>query len=120
MRTRDDLPSIPSSATLADAIMEISRKGMGMTTILDEEGKLVGIYTDGDLRRSLENRVDLTTTPISAVMTHKPHTIKADRLAVEAVQIMEDHRISQLVVVDESNRPVGALNMHDLFRAKVL
>jgi arabinose-5-phosphate isomerase len=120
MRSGDALPAIAATATLADAILEITRKGMGMTTILDNEGKLAGIYTDGDLRRSLQQHVDFTTTLVSEVMTRKPHTVSADHLAVEAVQIMEEHRISQLVVVDEDHRPLGALNMHDLFHAKVL
>ncbi|MET0917424.1 MAG: KpsF/GutQ family sugar-phosphate isomerase, partial [Burkholderiales bacterium] len=120
MRSGDALPTIAATATLADAILEITRKGMGMTTILDNKGKLAGIYTDGDLRRSLQQHVDFTTTPVSEVMSRKPHTVRADHLAVEAVQIMEEHRISQLVVVDEDHRPLGALNMHDLFHAKVL
>lgn len=120
MRTGDALPAVTASATLADAVLEMSRKGMGMTTILDDEGRLAGIYTDGDLRRSLERQVDFRTTSVSAVMTHNPRTVKPDRLAVEVVQLMEDHRIGQLVVVDEDGRPLGALNMHDLFRAKVL
>jgi len=120
MRVGDALPSVDSSASLADAMLEISRKGMGMTTILDGDGRLVGIYTDGDLRRSIEKDINFRTTSVSAMMTPRPRTIKADQLAAEAVQIMENHRISQLVVVDENTRPIGALNMHDLFRAKVL
>jgi len=120
MRSGEALPAVAASATLADAVLEISRKGMGMTGILDDDGRLAGIYTDGDLRRSLEKHVDFRTTAISMVMTRNPRTVKPDQLAVAAVQVMEDHRISQLVVVDEDNRPVGALNMHDLFSAKVI
>jgi arabinose-5-phosphate isomerase len=104
----------------AEAVLEMSRKGMGMTTIVDDRTRLAGIYTDGDLRRSLQNHVDFRTTAIAMVMTRHPRTVKPDQLAVEAVQIMEDHRISQLVVVDNDNRPVGALNTHDLFSAKVI
>jgi arabinose-5-phosphate isomerase len=120
MRTGAALPAVPESAALADAVLEISRKGMGITSILGVDGTLVGVYTDGDLRRSLEKRVDFRTTGVSEVMTRNPRTVKAERLAAEAVQIMEDFRISQLIVVDDDNRPVGALNMHDLFRAKVI
>jgi arabinose-5-phosphate isomerase len=120
MRTGDALPAVPAAATLAEAVLEISRKGMGLTSVLNPDGTLVGVYTDGDLRRSLEKLVDFRTTCITEVMTRNPRTVKTERLAAEAVQIMEDHRISQLIVVDEENRPVGALNMHDLFRAKVI
>jgi arabinose-5-phosphate isomerase len=120
MRSGEALPAVPLSATLADAVLEISRKGMGITSVLGPDGALVGVYTDGDLRRSLEKHVDFGTTCIADVMTRNPRTVKAERLAAEAVQVMEDHRISQLIVVDDENRPVGALNMHDLFRAKVI
>jgi arabinose-5-phosphate isomerase len=120
MRTGEALPAVPVAATLAEAVLEISRKGMGITSVINPDGTLVGVYTDGDLRRSLEKLVDFRTTCISEVMTRNPRSVKAERLAAEAVQIMENHRISQLIVVDEENRPVGALNMHDLFRAKVI
>jgi arabinose-5-phosphate isomerase len=120
MRGGASLPAVPETATLAEAVLEMSRKGMGMTTIVDDRTRLAGIYTDGDLRRSLQNHVDFRTTAIAVVMTRHPRTVKPDQLAVEAVQIMEDHRISQLVVVDNDNRPVGALNTHDLFSAKVI
>lgn len=120
MRSGDALPAVSVTATLADAILEISRKGMGMTTVIDSDGHLAGIYTDGDLRRSLEKEIDFRTTPVSQVMTRSPRTIQADQLAVEAVQVMESHRVNQLVVVDGEHRPVGALNMHDLFQAKVV
>lgn len=120
MRSGEALPAVPDSATLAEAVLEISRKGLGITSVLREDGRLVGVYTDGDLRRSLERHVDFRTTRIAEVMTRHPRTVKAERLAAEAVQIMEDNRISQLIVVDDDDRPVGALNMHDLFRAKVI
>jgi arabinose-5-phosphate isomerase len=120
MRTGEALPAVPAASTLAEAVLEISRKGMGLTSVLNPDGTLAGVYTDGDLRRSLEKLVDFRTTCITEVMTRNPRTVKTERLAAEAVQIMEDHRISQLIVVDEENRPVGALNMHDLFRAKVI
>ena len=120
MRSGEALPAVPTSATLADAVLEISRKGLGITSVVGEDGKLAGVYTDGDLRRSLEKHVDFRTARIAEVMTRNPRTVRAERLAAEAVPIMEENRISQLIVVDDENRPVGALNMHDLFRAKVI
>jgi arabinose-5-phosphate isomerase len=120
MRQGTAVPAVPSTALLPDAILEISRKGMGMTAILDPDGRIAGIFTDGDLRRTLEKPLDLRNVPIEQVMSARPRTIGPDRLAVEAVKLMEDHRISQVLVADEDNRLVGALNMHDLFRAKVL
>lgn len=120
MRQGTAVPAVPSTALLPDAILEISRKGMGMTAILDPDGRIAGIFTDGDLRRTLEKPLDLRNVRIEQVMSARPRTIGADRLAVEAVKLMEDHRISQVLVADEDNRLVGALNMHDLFRAKVL
>jgi arabinose-5-phosphate isomerase len=120
MRRGDAIPSVRRGALLSEAVLEISRKGMGMTAILDDEGRVAGIFTDGDLRRLLERPIDLRATPIERVMTAQPRVIRPDRLAVEAVKLMEDHRISQILVVDEDRRLVGALNMHDLFRAKVI
>jgi arabinose-5-phosphate isomerase len=120
MRQGAAMPSVPIGALLPEAILEISRKGMGMTAILDTDGRIAGIFTDGDLRRTLEKPLDLRTLPIQQVMSPRPRTIQSDRLAVEAVKLMEDHRISQVLVADQDNRLIGALNMHDLFRAKVL
>jgi arabinose-5-phosphate isomerase len=120
MRSGEAVPAVASDASLAQAVLEISRKGMGMTAILDEHGRVEGIFTDGDLRRALEKPFDLRTTPVKQVMTANPHTIRTERLAAEAVKVMEDHRISQILVVDADRRLVGALNMHDLFRAKVI
>jgi arabinose-5-phosphate isomerase len=120
MRTGDALPIVPRSALLPQAILEISRKGMGMTAVVEADGKVAGIFTDGDLRRTLERPIDVRTLPVAQVMTAQPRTIHAEQLAVEAVKLMEDCRISQILVVDSDFRLVGALNMHDLFRAKVL
>ena len=120
MRRGDAVPAVPHSALLREAILEVSRKGMGMTAIVDAHGRVAGIFTDGDLRRTLEKPIDLRTVAVEQVMTTSPRTIRPDRLAVEAVKLMEDHRISQVLVVDEDDRLVGALNTHDLFRAKVL
>jgi arabinose-5-phosphate isomerase len=120
MRTGDALPTVPRQASMSHAILEMSRKGMGMTAVLEADGRVAGIFTDGDLRRALDKAVDLRTTPIESVMSANPRTIRADRLAVEAVRLMESHRITQVLVVDEANRLRGALHMHDLFRAGVV
>ena len=120
MRREDAVPAVCDDASLADALLEMSRKGMGMTAIVDGERRVRGIYTDGDLRRTLEEAVDFRNTPVASVMTKNPKTIAAQRLAAEAVQFMERFRITQLLVADESGRLVGALNMHDLLRAKVI
>ncbi|HSB49657.1 MAG TPA: KpsF/GutQ family sugar-phosphate isomerase [Burkholderiales bacterium] len=120
MRTGEQAPRVAHTASAQEAMLEVSRGRMGMTTVLDAAGRVVGIFTDGDLRRSLEKGVDLRRTPISEVMTRGPRTIGPGRLAAEAVEIMERLKINQLVVVDEDEKLLGALNMHDLFRAKVI
>ena len=102
-------------------LVEMSRKRLGMTSVVDDAGRLIGLFTDGDLRRTLDDaRVDLRGTPISAVMTRTPKTIGSDALAVEAAQLMETHKINALVVIDADRRVVGALNIHDLLRARVV
>jgi len=120
MHSEKGIPAVNQNATLAEAVLEISRKGLGMTAIVDEDRQVVGIYTDGDLRRTLEKNVDFTATVISSVMSRNPHSILPDALAAEAVQIMEQYNISQVLVIDSDNKLVGALNMHDLLRAKVI
>jgi arabinose-5-phosphate isomerase len=120
MRTGEGAPHIRQGATLMDAVLEMSRGRMGMTAILDHAGRVVGIFTDGDLRRTLEKGADLRATPIDEVMGQAPRTITAERLAAEAVEIMERNKVNQILVVDEEKRLVGALNMHDLFKAKVI
>jgi arabinose-5-phosphate isomerase len=120
MRTGADVPSVSERATLAEAVLEVSKKRMGMTAVVDDAGRLVGIFTDGDLRRSLERGGDIRATPITAVMTRHPRTIRPEALAAEAVELMEVRKSTQLPVVDATGALVGALNIHDLFRAKVL
>ncbi|HLY95874.1 MAG: KpsF/GutQ family sugar-phosphate isomerase [Sideroxydans sp.] len=120
MHSDDRIPAVPQDATLADAVLEISRKGLGMTAIVDDDQRLLGIYTDGDLRRTLEKKVDFSTTPVSSLMSHNPRSISPDALAVDAVQLMEQYNISQLPVVDADKKLVGALNMLDLLKAKVI
>jgi len=120
MRRGEDLPSVRDNATFKQALLEISRGRMGMTAVLDAEGKLRGIFTDGDLRRALEKGLNFDKTLVTDVMTAGPRAIRPEALAVEAVQLMERHKVNQMLVVDEQGRLVGALNMHDLFRAKVI
>ena len=120
MRTGENAPRVAQTATAMVGMLEISRGRMGMTAVLDEHGRVTGIFTDGDLRRSLEKGVDLRSAPITDIMTRGPRTIRPDKLAAEAVQIMERYKVNQLVVVDEDQKLLGALNMHDLFRAKVI
>ena len=120
MRTGDDVPRVGEGVTLVDALREMTRKRMGMTAVVDRGGRVVGIFTDGDLRRALERSVDLRSASLGDVMTREPRTIQAGKLAVEAVEMMERHKINQLLVVDERDELTGALNMHDLFRAKVI
>ncbi len=120
MHTHASIPAVREDATLAEAVLEISRKGLGMTAIVDASHHLLGIYTDGDLRRTLEKKLDFNTTPVNTVMSRTPRNISPDALAVEAVQLMEQYNISQLLVVDASKKVVGALNMHDLLKAKVI
>jgi arabinose-5-phosphate isomerase len=120
MRTGDQLPSLPVTATVSDALFQLTSKRMGMTAIVDDDGRVAGIFTDGDLRRVLERTGDFRHLPIAEVMTRAPRTIAADHLAVEAVELMERHRINQLLVVDETGKLIGALNMHDLFSKKVI
>ena len=119
MRRIDAVPSVGENATVAEAVLAISRGGMGMTAIVTDQSAVVGIFTDGDLRRALEKIVDLRRTPVTQVMSRNPRTIGPDRLAAESAQMMEEHKISQILVV-ENGVLVGALNTHDLFRAKVI
>jgi arabinose-5-phosphate isomerase len=120
MRGGDDVPRVADGAALVDALREMTRKRMGMTAVVDRAGHVVGIFTDGDLRRALERGADLRAVALVDVMTRNPRTIEAGKLAVEAVEMMERHKINQLLVVGDAGELTGALNMHDLFRAKVI
>ena len=120
MRSGDDVPAVSLDATLPEAILEITRKRLGMTAVLKHSGKVAGIFTDGDLRRTVEKIPDLRAAKITEVMSPAPYLIRPQALAVEAVELMERHKINQLLVVDDQGVLVGALNMHDLFRAKVV
>jgi len=120
MRTGNDVPVVAEGVALADAVLEISRRRLGMTAVVAAGRRLVGIFTDGDLRRSLERGVDIHRTRVEEVMTPNPRTIGPEALAAEAVELMESHRITQLPVIDGDGRIIGALNIHDLLSAKVL
>ena len=120
MHEGSQIPLVTESATISAALLEISQKGLGMTGIRDSNGRLAGIFTDGDLRRILDQRIDIHQTLISSVMTRNCVTIRAEMLAAEALKIMEQKKINALMVVTADHVPVGALNMHDLLRAGVL
>jgi len=120
MRTGDAVPHVTSDALLRDALLEMTSKGMGMTGVTDKDGKLLGILTDGDLRRLLNRNIDVHTAPVTEVMTPDPKTTRADRLAAEIVALMRANKIYVLFVVDDRQRVIGALNMHDLLRAGVV
>jgi arabinose-5-phosphate isomerase len=120
MRTGEQIPAVSPDDTLRDGLLEMSRKGLGMTAIVDADRRVLGVYTDGDLRRTLDRPVDVRTVTMREVMTPNPKTISPRVLAAEAVHMMETARITQLLVVDETNVLIGALNVHDLFRAGVM
>lgn len=120
MRSGPDAPRVFTTATLTDALLEMSRGRMGMTAVVDANQVVKGIFTDGDLRRAIEKGQDLRKTAITGIMSPNPRTIGPDRLAAEAVEIMERGKVTQLLVVDDSTRLLGALNIHDLFRGKVV
>ena len=120
MHTGDALPQVPRGILLRDALLEMTRKGLGMTVVMEPDGRLAGIFTDGDLRRTLDRDIDVRNASIDSVMTTHGKTARAEMLAAEALKIMEDNKINSLVVVDTDDRPIGALNMHDLLRAGVM
>ena len=121
MHAGDDVPRVPGDATLGDVLVEMSRKRLGMSAVVDDDGRLLGLYTDGDLRRTLAvPGIDVHGTRIAGLMTRSPVTIDADALAVEAARLMETHKINGLMVLDGEGRVVGALNIHDLLRARVV
>ena len=120
MHADQEVPMVQPDTPLAAALVEMTEKKLGMTTVVNEQGGLAGIFTDGDLRRALDRQLDVHTATIDEVMTRHCRTVTPNQLAAEAVRIMEDNKILVLVVVDDANQPVGALNMHDLLRAGVL
>ena len=121
MHSGDDVPRVSPEASITTALVEMTHKHLGMTAVVDAQGCLLGVFTDGDLRRALDDEdVDLRNATVAELMTHGPKTIGADKLAAEAAQLMEKHQIHALLVVDDEKRVVGALNIHDLLRARVV
>ena len=120
MRTGEAIPTVAADATLYSALLEISKKGLAMTAVVDADGRAIGVFTDGDLRRLIENKQDFATLLIADVMHANPRSVQPDQLAVEAVDMMEEFRINQLLVTDADGMLVGALHIHDLTRAKVI
>jgi arabinose-5-phosphate isomerase len=120
MRSGDAVPRVTPGVSLNAALLEISHKGMAMTAVVDPQGRPIGVFTDGDLRRLIEQAQDFSKVVIADVMHPGPRSIGPDQLAVEAVEMMEQHRINQLLVTDGDGILVGALHIHDLTRAKVI
>lgn len=116
----EDVPRVTADTSLADGLLEMTQKGLGMTAVVDERGRIQGIFTDGDLRRTLDRDVDLRRTSMRDVMTDHGQIVHPDQLAAETVHIMQTKRINGLLVVDEDDKLVGALNIHNLLRAGVM
>ncbi|KTD68833.1 arabinose 5-phosphate isomerase [Legionella steelei] len=115
----DQLPLVHENATVSEALIEVTDKKLGMTCVIDHKGYLTGVYTDGDVRRTLTRQYDINTTPIKEVMTRNARTIPKGMLAAEALTIMQKHTITALIVVDEEKRPTAVLHLHDLLKAGV-
>lgn len=120
MRTGHSIPMVTEHAALTDALVEMTNKGMGMTSVVNAQGQLLGVYTDGDLRRTLDGGHDIRQTKICEVMTRNCKTIEQQALAVECLETMEKHKITSLLVVDDNRIPIGAIHMHDLLRAGIV
>ncbi|KUJ83254.1 KpsF/GutQ family sugar-phosphate isomerase [Microbulbifer flavimaris] len=120
MHAGEELPQVSPETPLSKALLEMTSKGFGMTTVVDHKGTLLGVFTDGDLRRVIDHKVELDTATMDAVMSRRPKTVSKETLAAEALRIMEDNRITALVVEDEAHHPVGVLHMHDILRAGVI
>jgi len=117
LHTGTEMPTVGPTAVISDALVEMTRKGLGMTAVIDPQGRVVGIFTDGDLRRVIDQRLEITATPIDSVMTRDCVLVNADILAADALRIMQDKKINALLVTDEDRRLTGVLNMHDLLRS---
>ncbi len=120
MHTGDAIPLVPANSTLKNTLLEMTAKGLGVSGVVDDNGRLVGIYTDGDLRRTFEQMPDIESALVSEFMTADCVTIEAEKIASEALKLMHDRKINALMVVDENRFVQGALNMHDLLRAGVV
>ena len=120
MRARADVPTVAVDSTVTEALLQVTRGGMGMTVVLDAAGSVAGVFTDGDLRRAIDRLGDVRTVPVADVMSRQPRSISAAKLAAEAAEVMERNRVNQLLVTDEHGALAGALTMHDLMLAKVI
>ncbi len=120
MHQGDEMPLVEGQQTISEALLIISKKGLGMAAVTHEDGTLAGLFTDGDLRRVLDARVDVHNTPIADVMTRDCITVPPEMLAAQALKLMETHKINGLLVTDKDKRPIGALNMMDFLRAGVV
>ena len=120
MRTKSDIPKVKKDTFLAKALLEITNKRMGMTLVVNDNKKLLGIFTDGDLRRIMNKNLDIHKVKISQIMTTKCKTIAQGTFAIEAIKLMEEHQITSLVVIDKSNIPVGVVHMHDLLKSGLI
>ena len=120
MHTGQRLPIVSKSALIKEALIEMSLKGLGMTAVVDNNNQLIGLFTDGDLRRILDEKINIHQDVITSVMTQSPTIATANMLAAQALKIMEDKKINGLIIVNENNNPVGAMNMHDLLSSGVL
>ncbi|MEM6998274.1 MAG: KpsF/GutQ family sugar-phosphate isomerase [Pseudomonadota bacterium] len=120
MHTGKDIPKVAQDALLGEALIEMSQKGLGVTTIVDDRDNVLGIFTDGDLRRALDSDIDVKNCLVKDIMTKNGKTIRSDSLAASALALMESHSINALVVIDDDEKLIGILNMHDLLRARVV
>lgn len=120
MHKDDRIPVVNANAKIKDALVEMSLKGLGMTAVVDNDNSLIGLFTDGDLRRILDAKIDIHQDAITSVMTRTPYVAQQDMLAAEALKIMEDKKINGLIIVGENHQPIGAMNMHDLLKSGVL
>ncbi len=120
MHTGDSIPSVPASVSVSDGLLEMTQKGLGITAVVDDKNRIVGVFTDGDLRRALDTEINMHKTAMDTVMHTGCITVRPDAMAAEAVHILEESKITALLVADDDNRLVGALNIHDLFRAGMM
>jgi len=120
MHTGDEVPSVLASVSVSNGLMEMTQKGLGVTAIIDNDNRILGVFTDGDLRRTLDSEINVHKTDMQSVMHAGCITIGPEGMAAEAVHVMEENKITSLLVADDENRLVGALNIHDLFRAGVM
>lgn len=120
MHQGERIPMVAQHAKIKDALVEMSLKGLGMTVVVDDNKTLMGLFTDGDLRRILDEKIDIHHDAIASVMTTEPYVARQEMLAAEALKIMEDKKINGLIIVDEDNTPIGAMNMHDILKSGVI